>query len=118
MLVVEVLAPLGEADSGEAFAVEAGVVAAAQEAVAAEDEDGMEGWDHPHKVVVEVPRGCAGGAALRGGLEVGGADVGDGASELARGRVIFGAEVLDGVELLGVAPAGTPSEKTRTADLS
>ena len=45
MLVVEVLAPLGEADGGEAFVVEAGVVAAAEEAVAAEDEHGVEGGD-------------------------------------------------------------------------
>jgi acetylglutamate kinase len=37
VLVVEVLAPLGEADSGEALEVEAGVVAATEVAVGAED---------------------------------------------------------------------------------
>ena len=41
----EVLAPLGDADGGEALEVEAGVVASAEEAVAAEDEDGVEGGD-------------------------------------------------------------------------
>ena len=45
VLVVEVLAPLGDADGGEALEVEAGVVASAEEAVAAEDEDGVEGGD-------------------------------------------------------------------------
>ena len=42
----------------------------------------------------------AGGEALRGGVEVGVADVDDGAGELAGGGVVFGAEGLDGVELL------------------
>ena len=43
VLVVEVLLPLGEADGGEAFLVEAGMVSSAQESVAAEDEGGVEG---------------------------------------------------------------------------
>src|ERR1700722_6589154 len=43
VLMIEVFAPLGEADSGEAFHVKAGVVAATEETVATEDEDGREG---------------------------------------------------------------------------
>ncbi len=43
MLMVEVLLPFGEAHGGEALGVEAGVVASAAEAVAAELEDRMEG---------------------------------------------------------------------------
>ena len=43
VLVVEVFAPLGEADGGETFEIEAGVVAATEIAVGAKDEDGVEG---------------------------------------------------------------------------
>src|SRR6202041_1217380 len=66
----------------------------------------MEGRDHPHEVVVKTARGCADRAALRGGAEVGGADVGDGARELAGGGGVLGAEVLDGAELLGSGAGG------------
>ena len=45
VLVIEVFAPLGEADGGEAFLVEAGVVATAEVTVVPKDEDGVECGD-------------------------------------------------------------------------
>ena len=106
MLVVEVFEPLGEADGGEALVGEAGVVAAAAEAVAAEDHDGMEGGDHPHGHVVGLAGGRVGGETLRGGVEVGEVDVDDGAGEFAGGRVVFGADGLDLAELFEGGGAG------------
>ena len=69
MLVVEVFAPLGEADGGKALGVEAGVVAAAEEAVATEDQNGMEGGDHLDKIVVGLAGRRSCGDALRGGTK-------------------------------------------------
>jgi hypothetical protein len=106
VLVVEVLGPLGEANGGEALLIEGAVVAAAEEAVAAEDENGVEGRDHAHGHVAWLAGGRVGGQALRGGTEVGGADVDDGAGELAGGGVAFGAEGLDGAELVGGGVGG------------
>jgi len=82
------------------------VVAAAAEAVSAEDHDGMEGGDHFHRHVVGLAGGRAGGEALRGGVEVGEVDVDDGACEFAGGRVVFGADGLDLVELVEGGGAG------------
>lgn len=78
VLVVEVLAPVGEADGGEAFVGERAVIAAAEEAVEAEFHDGREG-----------------------GGEVGAADVENGAGELARGCLVVCADRQGQAELVG-----------------
>ena len=87
MLVVEVLAPLGEADGGEAVLVEGGVIAAAEEAVAAELEHGIE-------------------ARSRRRDRVGTADVGNRARELAGGRIALIAKCQDAPNLLGRGVGG------------
>lgn len=87
VLVVEVLAPFGEADSGEAVLVEGGVVAAAEEAVAPEFENRVE---------------ARGGR--RGG--VGSPNVGDGAGKLAGGRVALITKRQDAPNLLRRSVSG------------
>ena len=64
MLVIEVLTPLGDADGGETFEVEAGMVAAAKLTIAAEDEYRVESGLGADKVAV----GSAGRRALGGPL--------------------------------------------------
>ena len=106
VLVVEVFEPLGETDGGEALLIEAGVVPSAAEAIAPEDHDGMEGWNHTHGHVVGLAGRCAGRETLRGGVEVSVVDFDDGAGELAGGRVVLGADGLDFAELLQGGWAG------------
>ena len=80
VLVVEVLAPLGEADGGESFAVEGGVVSAAAVAVRPGDQ------------------GCE-ERRIRGRSEVGAGGVGHGAGKLAAGRIVLLAEAPDAARL-------------------
>lgn len=75
VLVVEVFAPLGEANGGETRVVKAGMVTTAEIAVAAEDHDGAEG------------RGRL--IFVTGRREVGRGELGDAAGEFAGGGVIL-----------------------------
>src|SRR5260370_35819083 len=83
VLMVKVFAPLRNADRSKTFEVEAGVISTTQKAIAAEDEDGVEGRHDLDQVAAGAAgrRSCSGTMGCAG--EVGAADLRDRAGEFA-----------------------------------
>ena len=94
VLMVEVLAPFGEANGRETLAVEAAVVATAQIAVVAQSHDGTEGRQQVDKAGASVPRSGRRRVQLSR-LEVCRRQLGDGAGEFTRRGVVLASERQD-----------------------